>query len=186
MLRSIARKAALAALVCLTAAWTPAELGMLRAGETIVKDVDVDEGGAVEAAFWVNAPAAVAKAVLWDHEQFPQFMPNARWAKTLSRSGDTAVVEQGGGQGPITVVITSTRRRYADRIVWTSLKGDVKRNDGEWRFEPAAGGTVLTYKVHVVPHQPVPQAVTRFLQKRALPDMVAAVRKRIEAQAKKP
>lgn len=166
-------------------AWAEADLGALKRGETRVVDVEVAEGGALEAAFFVAAPAAVARAVLWDHEKFPQFMPNARTARVLERRGSTHVVEQIGGQGPITVTLVSERTLRADRITWRSVRGDVRRNDGEWRFEPVAGGTVLTYRVHVVPHQPVPGAVTRFLQKRALPDMVAAVRRRIEGMPRR-
>jgi uncharacterized membrane protein len=166
-------------------AWSPADLPALRRGETAVSDVEVAEGGALEAAFFVAAPVAVARAVLWDHEKFPQFMPNARTARVLARHGATHVVEQVGGQGPITVTLVSERTLHADRITWRSVRGDVKRNDGEWRFDAVPGGSVLTYRVHVVPHQPVPGAVTRFLQKRALPAMVAAVRTRIEAQAKR-
>lgn len=185
MRRLIAAFALLSALGAPPAlAWSDADLAALKKGETKVVDVDVAEGGAVAASFFVAAPAATAKAVLWDHEKFPQFMPNARTARVLERRGATHVVEQVGGQGPVTVTLVSERTLHADRISWRSVRGDVKRNDGEWRFEPVAGGTVLTYRVHVVPHQPVPGAVTRFLQKRALPDMVAAVRKRIEEKAK--
>ena len=164
-------------------AWSAEALARLRAGALEVHDVEVSEGGALEASFFVAAPAKVARAVLWDHEKFPQFMPNAKWAKVLERRGATEVVEQGGGRGPITVVLVSERTLGPDRITWRSVRGDVKRNDGEWRFEAVPGGTVLTYRVHVVPHQPVPAMVTRFLQKQALPDMVAAVRARILAQA---
>lgn len=165
-------------------AWSGTELTALKGGELRVADVEVTEGGALEAAFFVAAPKAAAMNVLWDHEKFPQFMPNARTAKVLERKGNVAVVEQVGGQGPISVTLVSERKLGPDRISWRSVRGDVKRNDGEWRFEPVAGGTILTYKVHVVPHQPVPAAFTRFLQKQALPAMVAAVRKRIEAQPK--
>lgn len=185
MRRLLATCAVLAALGAAPAhAWSDAEVAALKRGETKVVDLEVAEGGAVAASFFVAAPAAVARAVLWDHERFPQFMPNARTARVLARRGATHVVEQIGGQGPITVTLVSERTLHADRIAWRSIRGDVKRNDGEWRFAPVAGGTVLTYRVHVVPHQPVPGAVTRFLQKRALPDMVQAVRRRIEAQSK--
>ena len=183
------RRLALALLLAVSApaparAFVAADLPAMKRGETVVKDVDVAEGGALEAAFFVAAPPAVARAVLWDHEKFPQFMPNARTAKVLERRGATHVVEQTGGQGPITVTLVSERTLHADRVTWRSVRGDVRRNDGEWRIEAAGGGAVLTYRVHVVPHQPVPAAVTRFLQKRALPDMVAAVRKRVEDVAK--
>jgi uncharacterized membrane protein len=185
-MRSFALAALLLALLPDPAlAWSAADLQALKGGETRLTDLEVPEGGALEASFFVAAPASTARAVLWDHEKFPQFMPNAKTAKVLERKGPTVhVVEQVGGQGPITVTLVSERRLESNRIAWRSVRGDVKRNDGEWRFEAVTGGTVLTYRVHVVPHQPVPGAVTRFLQKQALPNMVAAVRRRIEAQPK--
>jgi hypothetical protein len=72
-----------------------------------------------------------------------------------------------------------------NRISWKSVRGDVKRNDGSWSLEPVAGGTVVTYQVHVVPHGPVPGYVVAYLQKQALPGLIKAIRDRIEATARR-
>lgn len=161
------------------------ELARMKAGELLIEDKAVAEGGAVEARLFVAASPAVAKAVMWRHEDYPDWMPKCKWVKVHERRGNLHVVEMAGGQGPVTVAYTMERKLEPSGITWKTLKGDVKRNEGFWTFEPAAGGTVLTYHVHVVPHGPVPGKVVAFLQKQALPDMLKAVRGRIEAEAKK-
>lgn len=175
--------ALVAALVGPAGAVTPAELTRLKAGETIVSDVKVDEGGAVQAAFYVAAPLAVARDVLWDQERFVEFVPDVKAVKVLERHGNRQVVSITGGKGPISVTYVADRLLEPQRISWRSIRGDVKRNDGSWSLEPAGAGTVVTYQVHVVPHGPVPGYVVSYLQKQALPGMIKAVRDRIEATA---
>jgi uncharacterized membrane protein len=164
---------------------TAAELTRMKAGELLIEDVEVPEGGAVEARLFVAAPPALAKAVMWRHEDYPAWMPKCKWVKVHERRGNVHVVEMAGGQGPVTVTYTMERKLEPTGISWKTLKGDVKRNDGFWIFEPAPGGTLLTYHVHVVPHGPVPGKVVAFLQKQALPDMLKAVRQRIESEARR-
>lgn len=165
-------------------AHTPGELARMKAGESLMTDVPVAEGGAVKVRFFVEAPLAVARGVLWDHERFPEWMPNTKWVKVLEREGNTHIVEMGGGKGPVTVSYVTERRLEPRRIVWHTLKGDVKRNDGAWTIDPVAGGVVLTYDVHVVPHGAVPGFVVSYLQQQGLSGMIAAVRARIQRQAR--
>lgn len=167
------------------AAVPAAEMSRLKAGEFEIEEVPVSEGGAVEARLFVAAPPAVARQVMWKHEDYPQFMPRCKWVKVHERKGNVHVVEIAGGQGPVTVSYTMERRLEPDRITWKTLKGDVRRNDGFWRFEAVPGGTLLTYHIQVVPHGPVPGKVVAFLQKQALPEMLKAVRTRIEDEARK-
>lgn len=162
-------------------ALSPDRLARLKSGEPIVADVPVREGGAVKATFFVAAPLARVREVLWDHERFPEWMPDNKWVRVLSRDGNRHVIEMGGGKGPVTVSYVTERRLEPRRIAWHALSGDVKRNDGAWSFEAVPGGTVLTYEVHVVPHGPVPGPVVAYLQRQGLPGMIAAVKRRIEA-----
>jgi ribosome-associated toxin RatA of RatAB toxin-antitoxin module len=152
--------------------------------EPQIQDLPAQEGAAVRAQFFVAAPLSAARTVLWQTEKFPEFMPDTRWAKVYERKENYQVVELAGGKGPITVAYVSERRLYSDRVTWHTLRGDVKVNDGEWRFAPAPGGTELTYEVHLVPKAPVPGFVVSYLQKQALPAMIQAVRRRIEAIAR--
>ncbi|MDB5101547.1 MAG: cyclase/dehydrase [Cyanobacteria bacterium RYN_339] len=167
-------------------AWTADETQRARKGEVVVHEVTVADGAAVEAIFYVAAPPAAAIGVLWDHEKFPQFMPNAKTSRVLERHANDIVLEQVGGQGPVNVTLVTKRHRAGNHIDWTLVRGDVARNDGSWDAAAAPGGTMLTYKVHVVPKGPVPARVTSFLQKQALPSMCKAVRERVEAVSRKP
>jgi ribosome-associated toxin RatA of RatAB toxin-antitoxin module len=175
--------AAVAAILVSTPAWawSADETKRARAGEVIVHEVATTEGAAVEALFFVAAPPAVTVGVLWDHEKFPQFMPNAKTSRVLEGKGNDVVLEQVGGQGPVSVTLVTKRHRAGNHIDWKLLRGDVLRNDGSWDAAAAPGGTLLTYKVHVVPKGPVPNRVTAFLQKQALPSMCKAVRARAES-----
>jgi ribosome-associated toxin RatA of RatAB toxin-antitoxin module len=167
------------------AALAPADLKRVQAGETIVQDVKVPEGGSLQAVFFVAAPLAVAREVLWDQERFVEFVPDVKAVKVLERSANRQLVEITGGKGPISVSYVADRTLEPRRIAWRSVRGDVKRNDGAWSLEPAPGGTVVTYQVHVVPNGPVPGYVVAYLQKQALPGLIKAVRGRIEARAGK-
>jgi ribosome-associated toxin RatA of RatAB toxin-antitoxin module len=167
-------------------AWTAAEQQRAKAGEQVMHQLSVNEGASLEVLFFVKAPLPVARGVLWDHERFPAFMPHTKTTRILEKHGDTHLVEQVGGQGPFNVSFVTERKLEPRRIVWHSIKGDVKRNDGSWTLAPTTGGTLLTYQVHVVPKGPVPNSVTAFLQKQALPNMCEAVRDRIETMARLP
>jgi ribosome-associated toxin RatA of RatAB toxin-antitoxin module len=166
------------------ASWSPAERTAMREGQLVVHDLPADEGGALQAGFFVAAPAAVARAVLWDHERFPEFMPDMKSTRVLERHGNRHVVEQTGGKGPFKVTFVTERLLEPDGVAWRTLRGDVKRNDGYWAFAPAPGGSFVTYEVHVATYQPVPGGVVAYLQKQALPAMIQAVKRRIEATAR--
>lgn len=167
------------------AAWATGDLHALRRGQIEIREVPVSEGGSVRARLFVRAPVAVARSVLWAHERYPEFMPHSQTVRVLERRGDVHLVEMKGGQGPVSVAYTMERRLEPGRIVWKTLSGDVKRNDGAWSFQEVEGGTLLTYEVHVVPDAPVPGKVVAFLQQQALPGMLEAVRTRIEQKAAK-
>lgn len=168
-----------------TPAWavSSAELVRVKAGETLVTELPVKEGGSLEAVFFVAAPLGVAREVLWDQERFVEFVPDVKSVKVLERHGNRQVIEMSGGRGPVSVTYVADRRLEPRRISWKSVRGDVKRNDGSWDLAPAAGGTVVTYRVHVVPNGPVPGYVVSYLQKQALGGLIKAVKQRIEATA---
>ncbi|MFN3432590.1 MAG: type II toxin-antitoxin system RatA family toxin [Candidatus Sericytochromatia bacterium] len=161
----------------------PADMARAKAGETIVSDVPVSEGGSLRAVFFVAGPLAVAREVLWDQERFVEFVPDVKAVKVLERHPNRQIVEITGGRGPVSVSYVADRTLEARRIAWKSVRGDVKRNDGSWTLEPAPGGTLVTYQVHVVPKGPVPGYVVGYLQKQALTGLIKAIRTRIEAKS---
>lgn len=163
--------------------WNAGDTARIRQGEIVVHETPVAEGGALVAGFFVAAPPAVCRRVLWDHEHFREFLPDSQGTRTLESGANRCVVEMIGGRGPFTVRYVTERTLEASAIRWHTLRGDVKRNDGAWRFTSAPGGTLVTYEVHVVPHQPVPGNVVALLQKQALPTLIRAVKQRCESVA---
>jgi ribosome-associated toxin RatA of RatAB toxin-antitoxin module len=176
--------AAFGLLAPMAAAWTPQETARARGGEVLLRDLPASEGAAMQALFFTAAPPAIARSVLWDHARYAEFIPHARSSKVLEQHGNDAVLEQSGGQGPFSVSFVTRRHLAAHRITWTMLRGDLLRDDGSWDITPAPGGSMVAYEVHVVPKGPVPQRMTAYLQKQALPAMCQAFKQRIEAIAK--
>ncbi|MEB3328348.1 MAG: SRPBCC family protein [Candidatus Sericytochromatia bacterium] len=164
--------------------WREEDVTALQRQGLRVRDRMVGSSGEVEAIFFAAAPLEVARAVLWDHARFPEFMPHVQACRVVASGPDTADVEQQGGQGPFHFRLVSRRHRGPDRISWHRLSGDLRENAGEWRFERAPGGTVITYRCRLVPDVPAPQALVLYLQRQGLPAMVEAVRRRIEQQAR--
>jgi uncharacterized membrane protein len=183
MLSALSAAPALALSAAPALALNAPELARVKAGETVVEDVPVDEGGSLRASFFVAAPLARAREVLWDQEKFVEFVPDVKAVKVLERHGNRQVISISGGKGPITVTYVADRLLEPQRISWKSIRGDVKRNDGFYALEAVPGGTVLTYQVHLVPYAPVPGYVVGYLQKQALPGLIKALRQRIEAGA---
>lgn len=166
----------------LPAAWGPAAQAEARTGAFPTRDLPAPAGATVEALVHVAAPPARCLRILWDHERFPEFMPNAKTARILRRhSPQHHLLEQVGGQGPISVRVVTERHLLPDGVRWRTVEGDVKANEGFWKVEAAPGGSWLIYHVHVEPKQPVPDAVTAFLQRQALPGMLRSVSQRILA-----
>ena len=172
----------LSAIATPASAWTAAEDASARDGEIVIHELPASEGATMRAHFFAATTLAHARAVLWDHARYPEFIPHAISSKVLAQHGNEALVEQTGGEGPFRVTFVTRRHLEARRITWTTISGDVKRNDGFWEFVTVPGGLMLDYQVHVVPKQPVPQRITAYLQKQALPDQCRAVRKRLEAK----
>ena len=166
------------------AAWREDDLAALKREGLRVRDREVGAGGEVEAVFFVAAPLAVAREVLWDHRRFPEFLPNTQVCRTLSGDDRSVIVEQIGGQGPFQFRLVTRRQLAPDRITWRRVEGDLRENEGEWRFERVPGGTVITYRCHVEPDVPAPSAVVQYMQRQAVPGLAAAVRARVERQGR--
>lgn len=171
--------------LALPSTWDPAAQAEARSGAFPTRDLPAASGATVEALAFAAAPPAQCLRVLWDHERFPEFMPNAKSAKILRRhSASHHLLEQVGGQGPISLRVVTDRHLLADGVRWRTVDGDVKANEGFWKVEGARGGSWLIYHVHVEPKQAVPDSVTAFLQRQALPGMLRSVTQRMVASSR--
>lgn len=164
--------------------WEPQDLDALRAEGVRLIHQPAEEGVAIKAFVFVAASRADAVRILWDHERFPEFLPQARSVRILKKRGNIHDVEQVGGQGPFVLTLLTERHLLEDGVSWRSIGGDLKRNDGALRVQSVPRGTVLQYQVHLVTKQSVPVQIIRFLQGQALPKMLLAFKERIEKQAR--
>jgi uncharacterized protein YndB with AHSA1/START domain len=69
------------------------------------------------------------------------------------------------------------------RIRVSNVRGDFRENRAVWEFRPIQGGagTIVTYRVHLVPAFYVPRWMWRATLKRDLPELMKGLRARAEA-----
>jgi hypothetical protein len=66
--------------------------GVALAGEIRTSDVPGSDGNWQEARAVIDAPLPEVRAWLIDYDHWPQHFGDIKWAQTLSRSGNTAVI----------------------------------------------------------------------------------------------
>lgn len=155
-------------------AWSAEEVIQLKLKPRIVR-----RDGGVTASFFVSATPERAYAIMTDHPKLPEFMPNLDVCRVRKQGPGWAEVEMTNAKG--TMVL---RREYEPprRITWSLVEGTMlKRVDGSWRFDPVAGGTVLTYDSEVETSVPVPAFIIQFVQQDSLTALVSNVRQRVDS-----
>ena len=64
------------------------------------------------------------------------------------------------------------------------IEGPLKVSDGSWTMTPQGKGTRVVYQTDVDPGIPVPPALVGNLMKRGLPEVLTAIRLRVESGGK--
>lgn len=117
----------------------------------------------------VAVPQALALAVLTDFERMPAFMPGLEQSRVLAQNGRRWHVQQRGQArfGPFRLSFANERliEAFPDgRIVATGLSG-VRKMRSELRTQAAAGGTLLDYRLELIPEQWIPSGLgVNFMQ----------------------
>ena len=155
----------------------------------VVAEVDSSRrSGDVRAAVQITASAEEVFRTLSDCEQALEFVPHLERCSVLERAPDDSwqVVEQDLDYGwylpRITVVFRAEYEPF-ERITFQQVRGDLKINEGSWELLPAndaAGSTIATYSMRVVPRFYVPRRLIQSSLKRDLPDLMRALRARCE------
>src|SRR3954469_3019492 len=103
----------------------------------------------------VNASPEDCYALVLELDRYPEWQSQVRSAEVLERDGEgrPVVVET---VSDARVRELKYRLRYKNetpgRMSWTSVDGDVKDVNGEYRFEPVDGGrTRVTFRLEVDP-----------------------------------
>jgi hypothetical protein len=170
---------------------SPDETRRVGAREIVIRAA-LDQGqrrGTVRAAVKIDAPPDVVFQVMGSCVDAVQYVPHLRLCRVRDRAhdGSSQLVDQEIDFG-----------WYAPRLKWTfradfvkdqsitfrQVTGDFKQDYGVWEFEGIDGGagTLLRYRATIDPPGYVPNWLARSTYKRELPQMLADLRKRWEAE----
>ncbi len=148
--------------------------------------------GTVRAAMLIDAPPAVVFQLMTSCPDALKYVPHLRLCRVQQRAADGSwqLVEHEIDFGWYSPRIQYVFRAdfVADRsITFRQDHGDFKANEGVWEFEPAGidghgERTLLRYRVFIDPPGYVPNWLARSTFKRELPQMLAELRRRCEAE----
>ena len=162
----------------------------LAKGEVVVERLDPTGGSGVSARAMgvVDAPAATVWPVVRDCEHFSKFMPRTKSSKLVSRDGNQSVcrveIDMPFPFDNLWSVVRSSESKTEEggfQRSWSLVRGTYKRNNGRWSVYPWGEGhkSLLVYEIDVDPDVAIPDAIIRSAQTGSLPDVFAAVRKRV-------
>jgi coenzyme Q-binding protein COQ10 len=135
----------------------------------------------------VNRPAADVWSYLPDFENYPVFMPRLVSAKTYRKEGNVVGVEF-----KLKVLLTTVTYSLLHTIdpergvlvlrLDTSREHDIRDTSGQWLVRPhGADQTLLAHSVVLDTGFAVPRVIEDYLTKRDLPNVVRAMKRRIES-----
>jgi uncharacterized membrane protein len=170
---------------------TPAETQKVDARGIVIR-ANLDAGqrrGTVRAAVMIEAPPDVVFQLMSRCEDAIQYVPHLRLCRVRDRAPDDSwqLVEH-----EIDFGWYSPRIKYVFRadlvpsrsIAFRQVSGDFKANEGIYEFEASESGerTLLRYRAYIDPPSFVPNWLARSTFKREMPQMLANLRRRCEAE----
>lgn len=175
--------------------FSPDELKKIEKGEVAVRIELFNTASGKRAAKGhafaiINKPPEAALAVLQDYTKLSEFMPRVEKATILQKTDTTMKVRQELGVAFTTVAYTLDLKFdvAGHRMDWTldkAAKNDIADTMGSWEFVPLEGSrTLARYMVFADTGVSVPQFLEDFLVKKDLPNVVSAMKKRVESGGK--
>ena len=174
---------------CLLLACALPAMARLPDVDVSVERIETDGGRVYEvnAQGEVAAPPAAVWRILTDYDRMAEFVPDLHSAKVLSRSGDSAVVEQLGVarflffRREIRLVV-QVREQPISQIDISLVDGDMKVYNCTWRLVPVpeTGGTRVVYSGALAPKFYVPGMLGSNLIRADIARMMAAVMARLD------
>jgi len=136
----------------------------------------------------VDAPVDKVWKLVSDCAGYAGMMPRVETAKVVKRKGKTTTcatrVDLPFPLGHLDAVTNNTllaSSKDAKRMSWKLVKGDYKRNQGDWELthfgNKSNGKTLIVYNALVEPKLAVPKGMLRSGQKRELPAVIKGIRK---------
>jgi hypothetical protein len=167
-----------------------AQLARLGDGAVLVTvEVPNDpSAGDVRAAVQIAASPERVFRTLTDCAQALVFVPHLEHCMVLQTAPDQSFelvehqVHYSWLMPRADIVFRADYERFK-RIRVSNVRGDFRENHGVWEFRPLPGGagTIVTYRVHLVPGFYVPRWMWRATLKRDLPELMKGLRTQSEA-----
>ena len=137
---------ALAVLIAQPAAAATITIHTERSGDTID----------IHASVILNADGATAWRVLTDYNRYPEFIPDLRLSRIISRDHDTVMVEQSGIASiwliriPLDITF-EIDEKPPDRLLSHAVAGSLRALASSYALSKAAAGVRLDYVGHIAP-----------------------------------
>ena len=142
----------------------------------------------IESTIMINGPIEAVYEIAKDIEKFPQFMPDVKDVKILSRNGDVVISEWSAYIPDFKMTV-----KWTEEDTWNNedktcnfklIKGDYAAYFGRWTFEETAGGVVFDSIVEYEYDVPLIGALIKGLVQRKVKENVdqilACVKKKVE------
>ncbi len=134
-------------------------LSTAAAAESAIISIDVrqtEDVYVVDMVLWLPVPRELAFDVLVDFEHMPNWVPNLRASRVLTREASRATVEYQGAVpfGFLRIPFTTVRETEFTRPVWIhtmETKGTMKRHESRIDLAAEETGTRLKYHVEMAP-----------------------------------
>ncbi|MNS71629.1 Polyketide cyclase / dehydrase and lipid transport [compost metagenome] len=166
-------------------AMAPAMAGTPEAAGITVTDAPFRTfGRSVTAVYHIDAPPIAVFEVLTDYAHMADFMPMVDEAKPLAVRPNGATVRYHMRYLRFFDIVEVDERTYDKprRITWHATEGPLKVSDGSWTLTPEGKGTRVVYQTDVDPGIPVPPAMVGHMLKQGLPEVLTAIRLRVESK----
>ena len=130
----------------------------------------------------INAAVERVFDVIVDYTRYPEFLPETKTARLLSRHDGVAVVRF---DVELIVRVSYTLRLVEDppfKVTWTLAESKmIALNSGSWRLEPVGESTRATYGLEVKLAGMIPKSVSSRLMGTTLPHTLDRFKARAEA-----
>lgn len=134
----------------------------------------------------VKAAPAVVWRILADYEHMPDYVPNLKSARVVSRNGDKVIVEQLGAARFLFFnhnirLVVQVHEQAPNKFDVSLIDGDMKVYRCSWELVPLPyGGTRLLYTAAIMPKFYVPAILEARLIRNDIATMMAAVLARLD------
>jgi ribosome-associated toxin RatA of RatAB toxin-antitoxin module len=166
--------------------FSESQLSQLKDGEipVYVRRTEGQQKGMVEALILIDAPVETIWKIMTDCSGAPTFVPGLKDCRILDSGENWEIIRH-----EVKWVWFFPRFSYVfratyqinKRIDFVKIKGDLREMKGGWCLFPLdeASGTIVRYEVYLDPSFFIPQWLVERSLMTDLPDMLAALRKKV-------